>query len=56
MPQPADFGRFFFCAGRDMPTVSQTIALSAKNHQLVNQFSHQWMCNSMDCGFKTADF
>jgi hypothetical protein len=33
MPQPEDFGGFYFFAGRDMPTVAQTIALSAKNRQ-----------------------
>jgi hypothetical protein len=36
MPQPADFGRiFFFCASRDLPTVAQTIAQSAKNCQWI---------------------
>jgi hypothetical protein len=35
MPQPADFGKFFFCAGRDMPMVTQTVAQSAKNRQWI---------------------
>jgi hypothetical protein len=34
MPQPADFG-IFFCASRDMPTVAQTVARSAKNRQWI---------------------
>jgi hypothetical protein len=29
------FWRFFFCAGRDMPTVAQTVARSAKNRQWI---------------------
>jgi hypothetical protein len=29
------FWRVFFCAGRDMPTVAQTVARSAKNRQWV---------------------
>jgi hypothetical protein len=33
MPQPAEFGGFFFCAIRDMPTVAQTVARIAKNRQ-----------------------
>jgi hypothetical protein len=35
MPQLSDFGRFFFCDGHDMLTVTQTIARSAKNHQWI---------------------
>jgi hypothetical protein len=35
MPQLADFGGFFFCDGRYMPTVAQTIAGSAKNRQWI---------------------
>jgi hypothetical protein len=35
MPQPAGFGGFFFCAGRDMPMVAQTVAQSAKNRQWI---------------------
>jgi hypothetical protein len=35
MPQPADFGGFFFCAVRDMPTVAQPIARSGKNRQWI---------------------
>jgi hypothetical protein len=49
-----------------MPTVSPTIAQSAtvgkldaelwqNPPDLVNHFSHRWMCNSMDYGFKTTD-
>jgi hypothetical protein len=34
-PQPEDFGGFCVCAGRDMTTVAQTIARSAKNRQWI---------------------
>jgi hypothetical protein len=35
LPQLADFGGFFFWAGRDMPTVAQTVTRSAKNRQRI---------------------
>jgi hypothetical protein len=55
------------CDGRDMPTIAPTILrfatvgeLEAESWQnrpdLENQFLHRWMCYSMDCRFKRADF
>jgi hypothetical protein len=51
----------------DMPTVTPTIVqmstvgkLEGKSYQNLpdfeNQFYHRWMCYSMDCRFKAADF
>jgi hypothetical protein len=64
LARPLDISR---CDVHDMAMVGPTIARSATVGQLdaellqnppdlVNQFSHRWMCNSMDCGFKMADF
>jgi hypothetical protein len=55
------------CDGPDIPAVAPTIVrmatvgeledeLEQNPPDLENQFLHRWMCYSMDCCFKTADF
>jgi hypothetical protein len=65
MPQPADFGGFYINPASNLlayrieriTTVGKLEAELWRNLQdLENQFLHQQMWYSADCGFTTADF